>query len=91
VTLVEKAGDPMIRRDPLPVRASAGTVPRRSPKRIASVRIPAALRVCPPASKPRSRTATGCVSVTTSTRSYGTPLCSSMSIPERHACEPGMT
>ena len=35
--------------------------------------------------------ATGCVSVTMSTRRKGRRLCSSMSIAERQACEPGMT
>ena len=71
--------------------ASAGTVARRSPTRSPKVGRPPAVRVCPPASNPCSQATMGCRSVTTSTRRYGTCLCSSMSIAERQACDPGIT
>ncbi len=74
-----------------PSASSAGTVPRWSPTRSASGRPEPALRVSPPPSNPCSRTASGCSSVGTSTRRYGTCLCSSISIADRQACDPGIT
>ena len=88
---IEESRDRTVGRDPL----SAGCQRRDRAEPVTDADrqrtvLPAA-RVCPPASNPSSRATTGCKSVTTSTRRYGTRLCASMSIAARQACDPGIT